>query len=276
MKAVFRAAIAALAFVAAIGAQAQVAGRAVTKEELLVLRLKLKNLYSDDQWMQEFVSTKMPMFSGESADRMKRHVQGLLTDDRLLDKLAELAGPAIEAGYTNKQFEAYFIESGMGLALKGLRRLDDGDLFFYAKLVEELLAFLPTDVCKAVLNNELSAKKIQVAEQIWMSRLPIDKLDVVLAFYRRAVLAEVQGYPSSRTLTADQAELGTQALQRAALERWSRMADPTAGPRSFANTKDADPSELCLSGLEFVRAYGDLKEPVRSWALLGFAIASGR
>lgn len=276
MRGMFRAAVVALVFVVAGVAQAQVAGRTMTQEDLLVLRLKLKNLYSDEPWMREFISTKMPMFSGDGADRMRRHVQDLLTDDRVLDKLTELAGPAIEAGYTQKQLESYFIESGMGLALKGLRRLDDGDLIFYARIVEELFMFLPPDVCKALLNNELSAKKVQVAEQIWLSRLPLDKLDVVLGFYRRAILAEVQGHPSPRILTKDQAELATHAIQRAAVQRWSRMPDPTTGARAFSNMKDADANELCASGLEFVRAYGDLKEPLRSWALLGFAIDAGR
>ena len=87
--------------------------------------------------------------------------------------------------------------------------------------------------------------------------------------YRESALAELNGYPSLRTVNAAQAETAEKALTQATRARVEKLPEDVLN-RINGDLESADPEDACRYFNEAAAAMLDLREPYRSWQLTIF------
>lgn len=262
----------ALALGCAVG-HAQTMGQTKLEYEM---RERLETAYSDPIWVRNYVKRNLPMYDDERQQKYAKHMMALLSNPKAIDRIIQYSKSIADAKLTQGQMTDYFVEAGVSLTLKGFTRLDDADIETFILMVIDMYESAPPELCKAGITGEIGGRKMSNMEHMWMSKLPPDKFEQVLNLYRRANTAELDNIPLRRTVNDKQAELVNRSLGEKIRKRWAAMPDPTMANRAFAEPKAADPTELCASTVEILKAYLDITGPMRSWALVQYMNETAR
>lgn len=189
---------------------------------------------------------------GSARAAMRSHLSALYRSDEVVRALVAemreagvdrneelLAGRGMQVG---RRFGAELFQSW---AIKGLARLPAADQRrFYDFILQWMDVASPDDCKRLMFADEQSALDNGRLEMKYYARLSRGQLDAYFALLRKAVLAELRDFPSTRSLNSEQVQIADQAYQArleqaaqrddVALETLLAMADPTAAPARAA------------------------------------------
>ncbi|MCU0912867.1 MAG: hypothetical protein MUE98_16605 [Rhodobacteraceae bacterium] len=202
-----------------------------------------------------------------------RHFRDLLSSKAVVAALAEdlalsesllSAGSGDSAGDLLAQFGAAWIQE---TAIAGVSRLADADRRQFFVFALAIVSRMTTSDCAASIRGHLSAAAMGRAEMAAMAHLPSEKVDAYLDLMRRAIEAEVIGYPSALPLGVTEIALANQAFGEAMGARVGREPDAKALLLAMEDL-DASPDEVvCRMGRLSIEAALSVPGRLGDWVI---------
>jgi hypothetical protein len=237
---------------------------------MAVLEQKMREVWNDDAVVNKLVRAKYPRMSEEQYAVLREHLKFVVLNEDVLQRLVASLTPAVTAKFSRNEMQSYMAEVGLDLQVKGLSRLSDDDMVLLLSMTHDLMKWMPADVCKMSALNQLNALQMQALEAGWMSTLPIERFQQILAMYRRAILAEAANYPARRSLTESQRELVKKALGDAVWKQFAASGNADIAFKVVGDIKGHEPAQVCSVMLDIIKAHIDMEGLVGKWAVMGF------
>lgn len=209
-------------------------------------------------WSNMLDKDRLPIVSGM--------VSALMSHEAMQDYMLQVLRPLLSDNSSRETVSATMLEAMVTLQSKGVRRLNVDQQAAFVKLSHDFTGWLPPKACKAIFVGRLNTQQMVTLERRYALTLPLDKFEDYIALYRAAALAELNDYPSARTVNETQAKGAKRAFVQAFMAKTGELpADLLA--RVGDAPADADAEDACPYFRSVLTAILSMKEPYRTWQL---------
>lgn len=196
-------------------------------------------------------------------------VRDVMAHEAMQAYVVNVLRPLVTDATTREMVTATMAEAMSALQVKGMRRLGTDQQAAFVRFTYDWAGWAPPKVCKAAFTGQLNTMQSMVLERRYAMTLPSQKFESYIALYKAATMAELDDYPSPRTVNSVQMKAAERAFTQAFLERTASM--PAGLLERVIEAPDQVAAEdACSYFREVLAAVLSLEEPYRSWQLARF------
>lgn len=168
----------------------------------------------------------------------------------------------------NDEFGAIIVEK---LFERGLRRLDYESHLYFTNHLAMLISMLPKKECTILIfKDSESYTEYDVIEFEKLALLPDDYLENYLNFMLRAITAELNDYPPTRTPSKTELEYATEAYNLKLLEKIDNHPYASRIENFINNPNNIDYEAGCEAAYISIEVLIEMEGEVQNWMLQNF------
>lgn len=153
---------------------------------------------------------------------------------------------------------------------RGMARLPAGRIELFVRDLLTQVAEVDAVTCKHIFVGSDRAAVVATAAR-HMHTMPFDRFIELSALYDEAALAEINETTPAIAASPAQAKDALEAYRLAIRKRFIEQVPADVLSRYTVPLRDLSAPDACLLGTQALSAMLDMKEPQRSWQLLGYA-----
>jgi hypothetical protein len=227
---------------------------------------EMRRLSTSEQYLNDILERTMAPLTGERRSIAKEHFSLLFQAPEVINRFYDLLSPLVQRR-ADVDYKELGFEVVLSLALRGMKRLPAEEQVYYLRILQGVLASLPPEVCKSILDGKASFDVQRDAETYWLESQPPATARRVFALYRAALLAELRDKPTARMLTPKQSELAQKAFEASLELTFGARPNAAALFAAAADLPNAAAPVSCESGRLMFQAATSVTEPLRTWVV---------